>query len=136
MAHFSIPSSETKTVSTNKALYEFLGNFANFKSILPEDRTENFSHDGNSCSFNIKGIAPLKIVFAEKVPYTKIKYNSEGLKRFDFFLEVNFKGSENEVGECKVELSGDMNPFILKMAEAPLKALVNSMNQKLSELKL
>ncbi|MBK6521470.1 MAG: hypothetical protein KBG47_03205 [Bacteroidia bacterium] len=136
MAHFSIPSSETKTVSTNKELYEFLGNFANFKSILPEDRTENFSHDENSCSFNIKGIAPLKIVFAEKVPYTKIKYNSEGLKRFDFFLEVNFKGSENEVGECKVELSGDMNPFILKMAEAPLKALVNSMNQKLSELKL
>jgi hypothetical protein len=136
MAHFSIPSSNTKAVSTNKALYEFLGDFANFKSILPEDRTENFSHDEHSCSFNIKGIAPLKIVFAEKIPYTKIKYNSEGLKRFDFFLEVNFTGKEDEVGECSVELSGDMNPFIFKMAESPLKALVNSMSQKLSELKL
>lgn len=136
MAHFSIPSPEAKAVSTNRSLYEFLSNFANFKSILPEDRTENFSFDDTSCSFNIKGIAPLKIVFAERIPYSKIKYNSEGLKRFDFCLEVNFKGDQDEIGECRVELSGDMNPFILKMAEAPLKALVNSMNQKLSELKL
>jgi hypothetical protein len=136
MAHFSLPSSSQKARSTNKALYEYLVNFANFKDILPEDRTENFSYDEHSCSFNIKGIAPLKIVFLEKEPFSRIKYTTEGLKRFDFFLEVTFKGGADEVGECKVEMTGDMNPFILKMAESPLKALVNSMNQKLSELKL
>lgn len=136
MAHFSIPSPETKAVSENKKLYEYLVNFANFKDILPEDRTENFSYDADSCSFNIKGIAPLKIVFLEKEPYSRIKYTTQGLKRFDFFLEVTFKGKPDELGECKVEMTGDMNPFILKMAQAPLTALVNSMNQKLSQLKI
>jgi hypothetical protein len=136
MAHFALPSSSLRTNSTNKALYEYLVNFANFKDILPEDRTENFTYDENSCSFNIKGIAPLKIVFLEKEPFSRIKYTTEGLKRFDFFLEVTFKGSENEICESKVEMTGDMNPFILKMAQSPLQALVNTMNQKLSELKL
>lgn len=136
MAKFAIPSPSLKATSSNKALYEYLVNFANFKEILPEDRTENFSYDADSCSFNIKGIAPLKIVFLEKEPFTRIKYTTQGLKRFDFFLEVTFKGDSNEVGECKVEMTGDMNPFILKMAESPLTALVNSMNTKLSELKI
>jgi hypothetical protein len=136
MAHFSIPSPQQKAASTNKALYEFLVDFANFKDILPEDRTENFSHDKDSCSFNIKGIAPLKIVFLEKEPFSRIKYTTQGLKRFDFFLEVTFNGKPDETGECKVEMTGDMNPFILKMAEGPLKALVNTMNQKLSQLKV
>lgn len=136
MAHFALPSSTQKANSTNKALYEYLVDFANFKDILPEDRTENFSHDQESCSFNIKGIAPLKIVFLEKEPFSRIKYTTQGLKRFDFFLEVTFRGEQDEVGECKVEMTGDMNPFILKMAEAPLQNLVNTMNQKLSELKL
>ena len=136
MAHFSISSSQLRTNSSNKALYEYLVNFANFRDILPEDRTENFSFDEQSCSFNIKGIAPLKIVFLEKEPFSRIKYTTEGLKRFDFFLEVTFKGVQDEIGECKVEMTGDMNPFIFKMAEAPLKSLVNTMNQKLSELKI
>ncbi len=136
MAHFALPSPSQKANSTNKALYEYLVDFANFKDILPEDRTENFSHDHESCSFNIKGIAPLKIVFLEKEPFSRIKYTTQGLKRFDFFLEVTFKGSPDEIGESKVEMTGDMNPFILKMAEAPLQNLVNTMNQKLSELKL
>jgi hypothetical protein len=136
MAQFSLASTELKAVSTNKALYEYLVDFANFKDILPEDRTENFSFDNESCSFNIKGIAPLKIIFLEKEPFSRIKYTTLGLKRFDFFLEVRFSGGPDEVGNCKVEMTGDMNPFILKMAEAPLKALVNSMNLKLSQLKL
>lgn len=136
MAFFSIPSSELKATSTNKLLFEFLTDFKNFKSILPEDKAENFSCDEHSCSFDIKGITPMKVVLAGKHPYSKILFNSEGLGKFNFNLEVNFSGSENEVGQCKIELSGDLNPFIKTMAEKPLTALVNSMNQKLAALKL
>lgn len=136
MAFFSIPSSELKAISTNKKLFEFLTDFKNFKSILPEDKAENFKCDEHSCSFDIKGITPMKVVLAGKHPYSKILFNSEGLGKFNFNLEVNFTGSENEVGTCKIELSGDLNPFIKTMAEKPLTALVNSMNQKLAALEI
>jgi hypothetical protein len=127
MAFFSIPSSELKASSTNKKLFEFLTDFKNFKSILPEDKAENFSCDENSCSFDIKGITPMKVVLAGKHPYSKILFNSEGLGKFNFNLGVNL---------CKIDLSGDLNPFIKTMAEKPLTALVNSMNEKLAALTL
>jgi hypothetical protein len=136
MAAFSIPSSELKASSSCKSLFVFLTDFKNFKSILPEDKAENFTCDENSCSFVIKGITPMKVVLVDKQPYAKILFHSDGLGKFNFNLEVNFIGEENEIGNCKIELSGDLNPFIKTMAEKPLTALVNSMNQKLSELKL
>lgn len=136
MAFFSIPSAELKANSSNKLLFNFLTDFKNFASILPEDKAENFSCDENSCSFDIKGITHMKVVLAAKQPCSKILFNSEGLGKFNFNLEVNFKGSEEEVGECRIDLSGDLNPFIKTMAEKPLTALVNSMNEKLANLKL
>lgn len=134
MAFFSFPSSELKTKSTNKKLFEFLTDFKNFKLILPEDKAENFNCDEHSCSFVIKGITPMKVVLAGKHPFSKILFNSEGLGKFNFNLEVNFTGAGDEIGTCKIELSGDINPFIKAMAEKPLTALVNSMNQKLAAL--
>jgi hypothetical protein len=136
MAFFSIPSSELTAASSNKLLFEFLTDFKNFKSILPEDKADNFSCDEHSCSFNIKGITPMKVVLTGKHPYNKIIFNSEGLGKFNFNLVVNFIGGENEIGSCSIELSGDLNPFIKTMAEKPLTGLVNSMNQKLANLKL
>lgn len=136
MAFFSIPSSELKASSTNKQLFEFLTDFKNFESILPEDKVDGFTCDENSCSFNIKGITPLKVVLESKIPYSKIVFNSTGLAKYNFNLEVNLKGEATEIGECKVQLSGDLNPFIKAMAEKPLTQLVNSMNQKLAGLKL
>ncbi len=136
MAHFSIASAQQKAKESNTALFNFLTDFSNFKSILPEDKTDGFSYDDTSCSFNIKGITPMKVVLDEKLPFEKIRFNSQGLGKFNFNLEVFFKGAADEVGECKIELSGDMNPFIVSMAEKSLTALVNSMNQKLTDLKL
>jgi len=136
MAHFSISSAQQKAKESNKVLFNFLTDFSNFKSILPEDKTDGFHHDDTSCSFNIKGITPMKVVLEDKTPFTKIRFNSKGLGKFNFNLEVFFSGEADEVGECKIELSGDMNPFIVSMAEKSLIALVNSMNQKLTDLKL
>lgn len=136
MAEFSISSPELKAKESNKALFNFLSDFSNFKSILPEDKADGFEYDENSCSFNIKGITPMKVVLEEKLPFSKIRFNSQGLGKFNFNLEVSFKGDADELGECKIVLSGDLNPFIKSMAEKPLTALVNSMNQKLVDLKL
>lgn len=136
MAFFSIPSGALSAASSNKALYEYLTDFSNFASILPEDKADNFSYTATSCSFNIRGITPMTVELKEKKPYSYIEFNSNGLGKFNFCLKVNFSGSENDHGPTTIELSGDLNPFIKTMAEKPLTSLVESMNRKLSELKL
>ncbi len=136
MALFSIPSNELQTVTESKKLFEFLTDFKNFGSILPEDKVEGFTFDNNSCSFSIKGITPMKIVLSNKIPYKEIYFTSDGLGKFNFNLRVNFEENLNNTATSKVVLGGELNPFILKMAESALKSLVDSMNTKLSQLQL
>jgi hypothetical protein len=119
-----------------KNLFEFLIDFKNFDSILPTDKVEDFEFTENQCSFNIKGITAMTIKLVEKKPYNFIFFSSEGLAKFNFSLKVYFTGNENEVGDCKIDLLGDLNPFIKAMAEKSLQNLVNTMSLKLSELKV
>jgi hypothetical protein len=136
VAVFTLSGEHLPTASPIRDLYVFLSDFSNFKSILPEDKVENFSHDQDSCSFNIKGITPMSIRLAEKRPYEMLFFSSEGLSKFNFKLKVSFSGAAEQNGVCAVEMQGDLNPFILKMAEKSLLALVNSMTQKLSQLQI
>jgi hypothetical protein len=134
VAAFTIVSDTNKTVSSIKNLFEFLSDFKNFASILPEDKVENFQFTEDRCSFNIKGITPMTIKLVQKEPYGLILFSSDGLAKFNFSLKVQFMGEADKPGECKVDLLGDLNPFIKVMAEKPLGNLVNTMSLKLSQL--
>ncbi len=136
MSEFTLHSTTNNTQSTLKNLFEFLIDFKNFDSILPTDKVEDFEFTETQCSFNIKGITPMTIKLVEKTPYTFIFFSSEGLAKFNFSLKVYFTGNENETGQCRIQLLGNLNPFIKAMAEKSLQNLVNAMSLKLSELKL
>lgn len=136
MAAFTLPSKTHKTNSSLKLLFEFLTDFKNFKSILPEDKVEDFKYENDQCSFSIKGITPMVIKLAEKEPYHYILFTSEGLAKFNFSLKVFFEGDAEQTGTCRIDLSGDLNPIILSMAQKSLEGLANTMALKLSELKV
>lgn len=136
MAGFALKSEPQPTQTVLKELYLFLSDFGNFTSILPEDKVENFSYSEDACSFTIKGITAMSIRLADKKPYEMLFFSSEGLSKFNFNLKVNFIGEPEKTGVCEIEMQGDLNPFILKMAEKSLLALVNSMSLKLSQLKI
>ena len=136
MAVFNIEGETNTTLSPLKNLYEFLIDFKNFNSILPHDKIENFKFTETECSFSIKGITPMTIKLADKKPYEFILFQSNGLAKFNFSLNVTFIGESSAPGECKVDLGGDLNPYIKMMAEKPLRQLINTMSKKLSELKL
>lgn len=136
MSAFSINSEINSTQSNLISLFLFISDFKNFNSILPSDRIEDFTFTEDECSFNIKGITSMKIKIIEKHSHDYILFASEGLANFNFNLKVFFIGEANQNGECKIQLYGDLNPFIKSMAEKPLIQLVNVMSLKLSQLQL
>jgi hypothetical protein len=136
MSAFSIHSEINSTRSNLISLFLFISDFKNFNSILPEDRIEDFKCSEDQCTFNIKGITSMKFKIIEKHAHDYILFASEGLANFNFNLKVFFIGEANQNGECKIELYGDLNPFIKSMAEKSLIQLVNTMSLKLSQLKL
>ena len=55
MAHFSLLSETHTTKSSTDSLFDFMGDFHNFKHLLPEDKIDNFECTSEQCSFSIKG---------------------------------------------------------------------------------
>ncbi len=128
MAHFSILSNTHSAQSTTDSLFDFMGDFNNFKHLLPEDKITNFECTSEQCSFGIKGLMPLTIKIKERLPKSQITFETTGLAKFIFTLHIHLL--ENQ--QTNVELEGDMNPFIKAMAEKPLRELVNTMATKLA----
>ncbi len=136
MSVFTFNSESHTTTSNIEQLFNFLSDFKNFKQILPEDKVDNFQYSGQNCSFSIKGVTPMSIKLVEKIPYSYMLFETDGLAKFNFKLKVHFEGNEGKPGICKVDLIGDLNPFIQTMVEKPLGQLINTMSLKLSLLKL
>jgi hypothetical protein len=136
LAQFIIPGETHDTLSPLKKLYGFLADFSHFRSILPDDKVENFEFSDSECSFNIRGITPMKVSLQEKHPYDYILFTSQALGKYKFTLRAQFIGDPDSPGKCNVEMGGELNPVILKMAENALKNLVNTMSFKLSQLQL
>jgi len=89
---FTIISEINTTESSLKSLFDFLSDFKNFKTILPEDKVENFEYTDTECSFNIKGVTPMTIKKVEVKPHEFILFSSQGLAKFNFSLKVFFIG--------------------------------------------
>lgn len=136
MAEFTIISEVHQTKATVKELYDFLIDFKNFKTILPEDKVEDFRFTEDTCSFNVKGITQLNIRRFENTPHSTVKFKSEGLAKVDFVLEVKLRGESDKAGQCGVELNADAAPFVKLLAEKPLGKLINTMALKLAELEV
>ena len=128
MAHFSILSEIHSVQSTTDSLFDFMGDFNNFKHLLPEDKITNFECTSEQCSFGIKGLMPLTIKIKERIPKSQITFETTGVAKFVFTLHIHLL--ENQ--KTNIELEGDMNPFIKAMAEKPLRELVNTMATKLA----
>lgn len=109
-----------------------MGDFNNFKHLLPEEKIENFTCTTDQCSFGIKGLVPLTIKIKNKEPKTRITFETLGLAKFVFTLHIHFL----EGNKTNVQMEGDMNPFIKVMAEKPLKELINTMAIKLAGLEV
>ncbi len=132
MSYFSLLSETHSTKSATDVLFDFMGDFNNFKHLLPDDKIENFECTNEQCSFGIKGLMPLTIKIKDKKPKSEITFETSGLAKFVFTLHIHLLPNQT----TNVQLEGDMNPFIKAMAEKPLSNLINTMATNLATLEL
>lgn len=132
MAYFSLLSETHGTQSSTDTLYDYMGDFNNFKHLLPDDKIENFQCTSDQCSFGIKGLMPLTIKIKERLPKSRITFETSGLAKFVFTLHIHLLEGQ----KTNIQMEGDMNPFIKVMAEKPLSDLINTMASKLAKLEV
>lgn len=127
-----IESEETLINCYPEKVFKFIGNFDNFTRLLPSE-VANWKTDGDSCSFEVKGLATIGLRITNKVPYTKVSMVGEG--RIPFGFTFNTIIQEVIPQQCKVTLviDADMNPFIAMMAEKPLQNLIDQLLPRLKQ---
>jgi len=113
-------------------VYGFLSNFDHFSTLLPE-QVVNWQSSGDSCSFEVKGLATLGLRITEKVPFTKIGMQGEGKIPFGFTLNSLFEHVSDQQCVTQMVIDADMNPFISMMVEKPLQNFVDMLIKKLKE---
>jgi carbon monoxide dehydrogenase subunit G len=125
-----IESERVTIKSSPEKIFNFIGNFDNFSELLP-DKVENWQSTGDSCSFEVKGLATLGLRITERVPFTKVSMTGEGKLPFNFTLAAEMH--ETALQQCEVQLiiDSDMSQFIAMMAANPLKDFINTLVNKL-----
>ena len=117
-----------KTATINKdivSVFNFLTDFNNFKTLMP-DQITNWESDTENCSFTIQGMASVKLTFAEKVPHTSIKILPVGKVPFSFGLNIMLT-DQGASTQAQVEVDANINPMMAMIAKRPLENLVNVM---------
>ncbi len=117
-----------KPATINKdivSVYNFLTDFNNFKTLMPEQIT-NWESDKDWCSFTIQGMASVKLTFSDKVPHTSIKLVPVGKVPFSFGLNIKLSDQGSST-VAQVEVDANINPMMAMIAKRPLENLVNVM---------
>lgn len=113
-----------------ESIFTFLDDFNNFEVLLP-DQVSDWQATKDSCSFNIQGMANLKLLKGSKTEFNNIGYISEGKKPFEFSLHFNLNENAENRTSTQVILKADLNPMLKMMASRPLQNLVNIIAEKL-----
>lgn len=126
--------SQEETVNQSpEEVYAFLSDFNNIGKLMPE-QVENFSTDGESCSFTIKGMATLGLKYASKNPFSEIVMAGSGKLPFDFNLICNIQPAGNNQSLLSLMLDAELNAFMKMMAEKPLTNFLNLLVKKYQQL--
>ena len=109
-------------------LHEKLQDLSSVGELLPPDSVKDFTADGNTCSFKVKGGVSIHLVrdTSSLEGDMILKMNTVAPTPVKFSLEV--LAAEHENGcTCYVRSEADLNPFTRMMVEPALKNLFEDM---------
>ncbi|TVR40302.1 MAG: hypothetical protein EA394_08330 [Bacteroidia bacterium] len=120
-------------VNTNcETVFEFLGDFRNFESLLP-DRVTNWKADELTCSFTIQGLSDLSMRIDGKYPCRNIRIVSDGKNPVNYKLDYHFRPAKDQACEVDIVFDVNLNPFLKSIASGPLQHFVDMLAEKLQE---
>ncbi len=113
----------------DQLIFDFLSDFRNLESIIPEDKISNFEATEDRCKFKIEGIGQAGLKTIEKEPNKLIKITSDGKAPFGFSFWIQLKPIEQEENTTAIRLTIDaqLNPMMKMMVEKHLQKGIDSL---------
>ena len=117
--------------SSDEKIYNFLSDFNNFRSLIPEDKIKNWESTKESCKFSLDGLGEPGMKIIEKEPNKLIKITGAEGSKFNFFFWMQLKQVEENDTRIKLTLHAELNPMIQMMAKKPLQDFLDMLVDQL-----
>ncbi len=129
-----IESDKRKIDKSSEVIFNFLSDFNNFETIMP-DKVVDWKSDSDSCSFTISGLASLGMRITEKTPNSHIKIIDEGKVPFKFNFLINIEENGNDA-DVQLIFDADLNTMLKMVAVKPLRNFLNMLLDELQNISL
>ena len=127
-----IESKIGKSAHSDKQIYDFISDFNNFKSLLPEGRVSGWEASEDRCSFNVDPVGRTGLQFIEKSPHKLLKIASmPEFSKYQFNIWIQIKKVAENDSRVKITIEPLVNKMLLPMIKSPLKLFVNGLINKI-----
>lgn len=116
---------------TSKAVYNFLSDFENFSSLIPQDKISDWKVDGDVCTFSVAPVGEIGFKLVEKEPYKLVKLTNMEGTQYTFKFWAQIKELEENITAIKLTMDVDLNPMMQMMAKKPLKEFLDKLVDQL-----
>lgn len=130
----NVESKKVETQCSAERLYNFACDFRSFQKFLPP-QVEDFTSDGETCSFKVGGFMQLTLQYAERQPYTTVAIAPAAGSNspVPFRLVMNIEPVDDTRSRVYVaaDLSGG-NPMMTMMLKPKLKPALDQIADQIA----
>lgn len=127
-----IESKIGKSASSDEVIYAFVGNFHNFKDLLPSDKVSGWEASEEKCSFQVDPLGRTGLMIVEKKPYSLVKMSSDPeFSKYQFTIWIQLKKVATDDTRIKITIEPLVNKMMLPMLRVPLKKLADGIIDKM-----
>lgn len=127
-----IESKIGKSDSSDEVIYAFVGNFHNFKDLLPADKVSGWESSEEKCSFQVDPLGRTGLMIVEKNPSSLVKMSSDPeFSKYQFTIWIQLKKVASDDTRIKITIEPLVNKMLLPMVKVPLKKLADGLIDKM-----
>ena len=127
-----IESKIGKSASSDEVIYAFVGNFHNFKDLLPADKVSGWESSEEKCSFQVDPLGRTGLMIVEKKPSSLVKMSSDPeFSKYQFTIWIQLKKVASDDTRIKITIEPLVNKMMLPMVKVPLKKLADGLIDKM-----
>jgi len=116
-------------------IFNFVTDIRNFERFAPGGTINNWNAGKESCSFSVPMIGTVSIRLIEQLPFSKVVYQGDALKKEDFTMTANLSETQPGNTEVKVILEADLNPMMKMMAANPINQFLEMLIKEMETFK-
>jgi carbon monoxide dehydrogenase subunit G len=126
---------KTRFSKNQQEAFDFLSDMENYRELMPEDTKSFDVHDsGKGFAVQIGSLPKVGMKLKESNEPNRLVFESPS-PNFEYYLTIQIDPVDDESSDVSLDFEGKFNMMIEMMAKGPLTNFINTIAEKLGEVK-